>query len=819
MSDSKTSRQNLKVLLAVGEEITSISDILVNGVSIADREIAFAYTKGTPSQPHITGFEKVSVEATGEILLGTGTMSYTYQVPNNINGDLSKNVDVGFSFPDGLYQVFNSGNTGGNTVRFRFECGLQGEAFPTPPVGETYLEYNVGLKSLTPAKALFHIARPDTLTPDLPWQIRVTRLTAVGNLPGTEKPSFISTSTVNFSTWAATPLQTYAGTALLSIWVEDVSLINGSWPEITVKTKGMQMYCPAETHYNAEAKTYDDSVGHAWDGAFSRKVFTNNLSYVIYSLLSDKLTKTIPINPSGTDTLPLQVSFGIPEEGLGIYSFYNFARYCDETYLGVPRYTINKQFIDKMGRREFLNSLLAIGNAKLVRKHGLLCITWDRLLSTEELAATTLLVPENTTEGFSYSRSHLSERYTQVSVLFEDGEHDNVVSSVQADSIDLIKYLKNPAVGLLPSNTANDYYIKNVGYNATSVQLIGAVSYQTALIKARSLLFDVLVGKEFLTFSGGFEFGSFWEGQIIRTIDTSLAEARESGRILSWTNVAGLYHLEMQFALTLTPDSYVYFYIRDNSLVLSETLSPLDSLLTLKPISFQPHTSNFTVGQTSKTSSSWIFALTADPIDNTPFVKASSKLRTWTITNIDFADNMFSIRAKEYFTEKFAFIGEYYTRTEIEQLHIALPPVTNVDINVVVNQGFSAAKFDFEISYQHLVPIFIANSLIITYDIVLTMFNGETYRLRDPKGFSKRTNLDVALVTKVNQTHFSVISASVENFGTYFVTPTGSLPTADFDFTVTIKASVLELRNNIHPSPLVTYSETITLAKPERNFL
>jgi len=816
MSDSQTTKQNLKVLLAVGEEITEISDILVNGVSITDLDIAFAYTKGTATQPHIIGFEKVISDALGDTDLGAniGEMSVLYHVPRT--GELpSTNVDIGIYFPNGLYHVFPNGNIAGYGVTIRVEACIFGEPFPSLPVGQQYKEYPISLKTLSPARRVITFMRPSWIPANVDWDIKVTRLTPPSDPPGEIGELFINATKVNFTTYAYTPRQTYAGTALLAIWVEDITIINNTWPEVTVRNKGMQMYCPASEHYNAVTKTYSGVT--PWDGTFTQKTFTNNLSYCIYSILSPLLTKTVPINSTGGLLMDIMVSFGIPEANLGIYSFYNFAKYCDETYLGVPRYTINKQFVERMPRKDLLNAMLSLGNAKLTRKHGLLCITWDKKLTTEELDATTLLIPENTASGFEESRSHISERYTHVSVVFEDAENNNVVSSVQADSLELVNFLIG--ISYLPGGTSPLYFVNKFGYSATNIELTGAMTYQSALIKARGLLFDFLIGNTFITFSGGYEFNSFWDGQIIRTIDTSLSSAKTSGRILSYEVISTLHHLVLKDELTLTPSSFVYFYLQDASLITSEPLTNLENFLTLEPVKVQPHASNFAVGETTKTSTTWIFSLINNPIDNTPYVKASEEIKTWTISNIDFADNIFTIRAKEYFLEKFDFINLSYVRTPVEQIFTALPAVQNVDINLNIKEGFSAAQFEFEIKWQHVLPKYISHSLVITYDFLLTMFDGMEYRLSVKRSFSAHVFGEDIMTATITQEHHATLQALVENYGTYFLTTAGSALTIDIPVILTIGASVSNLLMGIKPSPITTYRETITVNRPSINFI
>lgn len=839
MSQLITSRQNLRILLAVGEEITSISDILVNGATIEDQDIAFAYTKGGPNQPIITGFESVVSSVSQDFALVTET-DVTHSVPKNPNLTIARSVEVGFYFEAGLYRGFKSGNHDKTYFNVEVYTRKSPNGGPDTPWSKAQKNYRITKHSLSATRGSFLIRRPEKYqNPDLSWtlygpndnwEIKIKRLTPNSDEPGTSgKTFYINKCKVNFTAYASAKDITYAGTALLALWVEDLSTINNSFPQITVKAKGFKFYVPASNHYNLTTKEYytpgttDPSLTTPWDGTFSRLAYTNNLSYQIYSLLSNKMVKTVPISEDGSETYTYMLSFGVEEEDLGINSFYQFAKYCDSLFNGKPRYACNKQFIDLMPSREFVNTLLSIGNAKLTRKHGLLCVVWDKKLSTNELASVPIIIPEMTDKGFELSRTDLTERYTHFSAIYEDLDNNNVVASAQADAVELAKFLKT--INWLGSGELNTYFVDKFGYRQNSVELVGATYHSTALIKARGVLWDALVGNEFIAFTGGYEFSSFYEGQIIGTIDSSLSMTKQTGRIASYEIISGLYHITLDSDLILAEADYVYFYLKDPATITEENLNPTEIFRQIAPVRFHPHTSNFNIGETSKSLKTWVFALTSNPIDNTPFFKVESNLRYWTITNIDFNENKFAVRAKVYYTEKFDFIDTSYTVTPATRLYKVLPKVVlaNPEVTFKVQEGLSSAQILVAIWFNHTLPLTISHNYVITYDIRLNMLGLETKRILVDQAYTAHDateveQVDLTLTTNaltITQTHFAQLEFTVQNFKSYFDDLTGIQNTLDVPFELSIVARTKDALSGIKPSPKFVLQDSVTFAKPD----
>lgn len=812
MPAPQASRQNIKILYAISEEITSLSDIFVNGISIENQEIAFAYTKGGVDQKEISGFDYVIYDTTADATLLSGS-GHALTSPELI--PKIKEVEIGFHLTNGLYHSFASGNTGGNVVEFKIEA----RPYLTGAWTTVKASLKIYAKSITAYKKAVLIRKPAFVVDGDSWEIKVTRLSGDSAEVGSIGDFFMSKSSISFTTFANTANRTYAGTALLALWVEDISIINNRFPEVTCKPKGMKFFVPKIDHYDPDTKAYTGT----WDGTLTTSTkYTTNLSWMLYSILSDKLTKTIPVNATGTKFYTYMYSFGVPEEDLGIYSFYNFARYCDETFLSLPRYEFNKQFVEKMPRRQFIESLLSVGNAKLVRKHGLLCIVYDKKLTEDELARVPLFTPEMTDEGFEYSDTHISERYTHLAAIYEDLRNNNVVASVQADSTELVSFLKD--ISWLPSETSDMYFVDKFGYQASSVELPGATNHTTAVIKARGLLWDTLIGNKFVNFSGGMELSSFYEGQVIGIIDSSLAFTKKTGRIKSFTKVETVYTIVFDEEMSIADTDYIYFYLRDSSQLGEEVLTSTESFLNLFPTNVQPHTSNYAFGEHVKVSDTWDFSLIADPIENSIFAKVESNITYWTITKTDLSEDRFKIEAKVYQTEKFDFIDLSYTQAPLQQIFKNLNKVTNVVPSFKVQEGLSSCQIFVEVVFSHTVPLTIAQRHAIVYEISVTMFDGSIQEQSIVKNLSQRDLSEIGLdrpetvtdALEVVQDHFVSFSFTYQNYGTYFIIDEETiLDSFDAPFTLEIKARTFETLSGIKPSFPFRLEDSVTLNKPE----
>ena len=810
MSDL-TARQNLLVLLAVSEDLTSLKDILVNGVSIANQEIAFAFTKGGEDQAPISGFDRVVKDVTTDFpLLNESPITY---IVNPSDGDTPTEVEVGVYFPNGVYYQKDNGSTSKSGVQITFYVG-EGSSGSWAAVPKKYIKT---MNHVATYRSTVLIKKPASIANGSIWRIRAVRdSTNSAELGTSDKSYHMNKTSVNFTTLTNTSGVSYAGTALLALHVEDISLINNRFPEITFQGKGMKFCVPSASHYNPSTKAYTG----AWDGTLEATLqYTTNLSWIIYTILSDKLTKTIPINKAKTQHYTYQYSFGVAEEDLGLWSFYNFARYCDQTFLGFPRYELSKQFVEKIPRTRFLEVLLSLGNAKLVRKHGLVCIVYDRKLTEEELNSVPIFIPESTEKGFEESVIDSAEAFTHVTAAFEDLTNRNVVSTVQAESTELVTFLK--ALGWLSSEESSMYFIDKYGYNPTTIELAGASRYTSALVKARGILWDALVGNKFITFSGSYEFSSLYEGQVIGVINNSLSFVKKTGRLKSWTE-DGLYTLVLDEEMSLAPSDAVYLMLKDPANFSSEKLSDDVQAELPFPAKVFLHTSNFEIGETSKVSDTWIFSLPYAPVDNTFFAKVEANKVFYTITNIDFEEDKHIVRAKIYQPEKFDFIAGAYDRKPLQQLFTSLPMVDSITPSVSVHEGLSSAQIFIEVVFSHTIPLTVAQKHTIKYNISCSFLDGTLQEQESVKTLARRSSDEIGLTSpesttdalEVSQDHYVKFAFTFPNYKQYFLENDVLLASIEANLTIQIQASILRTGSSISPSGKAIFQDTVTLNKP-----
>lgn len=823
-----SARQNLRLLYAVSEELTALKDVLVNGTSIAGQAIAFAYTKGGVNQPRISGFDSIISAISSDFDLTTST-PITYTVPTTDYGaealESAAEVEVTITYPYGLYYSTKNGIKLDTLMALIVDVYEEGD--PTPRQSFNYTKYATHVGEY---KSSFVVWRPPSIAATSAWVVKVTRASPQGSELVAPDPPFTHNKTkVSFTTWINASQTNYAGTALLAIWVEDIGVINKSYPQTTFVAQGMRFYVPEAAHYDPIAKTYTG----AWSGEFtSSKVYTTNPSWIIYNLLGTRLTKNIPINPQRTAFFPYAYSFGVEEADLGLWSFYNFAKYCDETILGAPRYEVNNQYLEKMSRKDFLDSILSVANAKLVRKQGLLCVAWDRKLTTTELNSLPLVAAESTESGFEYKDTHLSERYTNVVVVFKDVKNNNTPITAIADSGELVVYLKS--IGYLPSDTEKTYFVDLYGYKSITIELQGSSNRTTAYLKARSLLWDALVGNNFVNFSGGFELAAYHEGQVIGILDNTLAFTKKTGRLkidTSWNAVSGIATIVFSDEVTLSPDSTVYFYLEDPDTISEEILNDSFSHLTAFPKAFSPQAGNFAVGETSKTSTTFTFALSGKPVDGSAFFIVDATPAYYTITSIDFSDDKYTLVGKSYNINKFDFVEQTIPSFRPYKLpSYTLPQPTNLNPEVFIHEGTSTVHVFVELTFDHTLTLSVAQRYAIQYQVEMSLLDAavqsqtfiRTAQNRDPseifagtlEELSSYSDTDITDALTTTYSLYCKFSFSFPNYAQYFEDEEPSVASIDAPLRIRIQPSTPLTSSGIKsPAPLL-YEEVVTLTAP-----
>jgi hypothetical protein len=350
--DTLRSRQDMRILLAVSEgEIESIDEIYLNDVTINSFNCDFAKTTGKLNQKGINGFDDLaggSKPSSGGIEVKKGGMP---KGSTNTTGDFPAvparfyNLAYETTFVrvliqmDSLFLHKKDGSSKETEMDFTIWVW-----YSSTIIGETVNinEYNgatstnIKKKGLSMSKysTAIEIDRPILLTNTNGfWHVMVVRnspdaLTDAVNVGEIEYYS--SVSKVVLTEYVNADNTTYAGTALLAVRIEDASMVGNNFPTVSAKGKGLKLKVPISTYYNSIDRKY---LKPMWNGKFEpTKKYTNNLSWVVYNLISDALTVEIPnevVNNVATYT-SVVLGCGIPEEFIAKYSFDKFAKYCDD---------------------------------------------------------------------------------------------------------------------------------------------------------------------------------------------------------------------------------------------------------------------------------------------------------------------------------------------------------------------------------------------------------------------------------------------------------------------------------------------------------
>lgn len=276
----------------------------------------------------------------------------------------------------------------------------------------------------------------------------------------------------------------YPCTALIAGRVEDASQLGNQVPIISAKGKGIKLMLPS--NYNPTTRTRTGN----WNGSFStigglpRFQYSNNLSWVIYNILTDWHVAVI-------DGRTIQKFLGIDRAYIDIWSFEEFAKHCDEVVQGTVRHTVNGQFMERKMSKDFINDLLSLGNARYIEYGGLIKIIYDKELLLADIDLLPVITPDLVEDGlFEYTSSNLSDRFTQVNVIYSDKTEYNHTKTAIATSYELESYLS------LPTNYFTDKY----DFSSTDVTLIGCDNFAQATRKARWLLWNALQLTEFVSF-------------------------------------------------------------------------------------------------------------------------------------------------------------------------------------------------------------------------------------------------------------------------------------------------------------------------------
>ena len=472
--DTLRSRQDMRILLAVSEgEIESIDEIYLNDVTINSFNCDFAKTTGKLTQKGINGFDDlagVSRPTSGglEVKKGgkpKGSINNTDDfpaVPARFYNLPYKTTFVRVSIQmESLFLHKKDGSSKETEMDFTlwvwYSSSTIGDAVNINEYEATFI--NIKKKGLSMSKysTAIEIDRPILLTnTNGLWHVMVVRnspdaLTDATNVGEIEYYS--SVSKVVLTEYTNADNTTYAGTALLAVRIEDASMVGNSFPTVSAKGKGLKLKVPISTYYNSIDRKYLMSM---WNGKFeTTKKYTNNLSWVVYNLISDALTVEIPneVVDSVATSTSVVLGCGIPEEFIAKYSFDKFAKYCDDILLvdyGLIQATKIENFTKTGGVVQILSNYLGsieVGDFIVVTEVNVNYNTTDSVYGTTVSAiitegnkhrikytqgtgtATTVTTLTNAVVRY-YKKSNILRRYSVNGQFLERKEAETFINDI-----------------------------------------------------------------------------------------------------------------------------------------------------------------------------------------------------------------------------------------------------------------------------------------------------------------------------------------------------------------------------------------------------
>lgn len=274
-----------------------------------------------------------------------------------------------------------------------------------------------------------------------------------------------------------------------------------SIPKKEYLIKGRIINVPS--NYNEVDGTYSDP----WDGTFIQQ-WTSNPAWVIYDLLINERYGC--------------GKYGIKESDIDKWSFYTFAKFCDErietTIDGVlnngspymeRRHMCNLYIDSEKEAYEYIKDLLKIYNSTINFSGGQIYITKDSSIS--DSGATMIFNHTNVTEeGFSYSTTPSTKRITAASVDYLD-ERDNYMLKTE--------YVED------------QHGISEHGYSHAKMAGTGITRRGEAHRLCWSKILTRQLEKEVIHFKSGLQSAYLKIGDVINVLDNNKISRHSGGRI------------------------------------------------------------------------------------------------------------------------------------------------------------------------------------------------------------------------------------------------------------------------------------------------
>lgn len=653
--------QVIKAIIAIGEGVIgniSNDNVYLNGTPVtAYKGITVRTARGLPNQEALVGFE--NVESSNPAFTSANLYSGV-PITKAVSSNTISAVRLTITFSALIYRN-DRGDTSGSSVthelRRRQDSSSSWELVKTWTVQE---------KASNPYPIDIVIEKNPAWPAETTWEVRITRTTPDPDSQTSNAASLTSMIEIQKGTF------TYPNTALVGIIARRAIRLGGTLPVIMVRPdEGRYVFIPS--NYNPVTRVYDESSG-TWDGSFAlQKQYSPNLSWCIYDILEEA-----------------RAGMGIEEGEINRFSFYEFAKYCDQlvdsgrrnpstgAVIYERRYEVHIQLTERQDAPVVLQTLLTLGNANFsTDQFGNTTIVWDAPFTTTKLESNTTVIDGK----FQYLSNNIDQRYTSVNVTYSDPDDKG-----------------NPDTITIPSNTPTEFeqtYLTRYGFNPIDIPLAGCMSYGMAIRKARWVFFTNTITTGIIVYKKKFAGSVYTIGEIVEVIDDRNQLVKQQGIVKGSSLVSSLRHIQLDRTLTLDADGltdYILYYSATG--VISA------------PILNDP-------GATDT-----IIVDGPQPIYHSVFLIATeTPTSKWRVTSIEYdtANEEYTISATEHRAEKFDYIDGVHVqpiKPFVQIDYATSDPVTNIQF---IEEFYSTATqtgaslivtWDWDTTDKQYVPMF-----------------------------------------------------------------------------------------------------------------
>jgi predicted phage tail protein len=275
-----------------------------------------------------------------------------------------------------------------------------------------------------------------------------------------------------------------------------------SVPKREYLIKGRKINIPS--NYNPENGAYAGN----WNGSFRRGVdvkWTSNPAWIIYDLL---INERYGVG-----------KYGLKEKDIDHWSFYTFAKRCDETVdviidgkITTERRHMCNLYIDTSNEAySYINRLMNMYNCSINFSSGKIYITQDAPKDAVMIFTNTNI----SEEGFSYSVIPKTNRITACSVDFVD-ERDNYMKKTE--------YVEDPEG------------VTKYGYSHVKITGVGITRRGEAHRLGWHKILSRQIENEIISFKAGIESSYLRIGDVIQVVDNNKIASQSGGRVSNIIN-------------------------------------------------------------------------------------------------------------------------------------------------------------------------------------------------------------------------------------------------------------------------------------------